>query len=217
MNVEETTFASEPVEQPKARQFELNPTIVEAIKTIVHSLKPEYPETSLSNLVYQTTKSILKNPKIRPENASVAPAIFAYYLEVFSDLYDPENKPAGMDEGLTSLFLLFDDNYNDTTLRHLLITSGNSIIDILADKVSNIKNIDMKRMMGHMTQITLLSESIRKYSSVKYRKANKHYITWLYKVFGKVLSDPELMFMDNDTSVKSVTDQIIARNKVITL
>lgn len=217
MTLEETTFASETVDVSEKRQFMINADLLDVMKIIVNTVKLESETTSSESILYYTVKHVLKNPKIRPDNTSVAPAIFVYYLELYKEAINREDEVESYNLACLSLFDLFEENYNDTTLRKLLMMSGESLNEIIIQRLSAMKELTVADVLPSLTNVAVVSESIRKFTSFRYRKNNKAYINWIKQFLQRCLSDPKLTFMEEDTSVKQVIDQITKGKKQIVI
>lgn len=217
MTIENTAYASEDVTISDRRKFAINADLLDRIKQVVETVKSENPETSLENLILYATKYFLKNPDIRPNNFSVTPAIFVYYLETFNLFEENDNTEDSYNRACLSLFSLFPEHYNDTTLRKLIIQAAEVLNEIITQRLSVMKELKVADVLPSLTHITVVAESIRKYTSVKYRKANIKYISWTKDFFEKCLNDPKLTFMDQDDSIKTVLTQVTSGKKIITV
>lgn len=217
MKLDERAYRSEDIKTSSQRGFSTNPEMIGKIQELLVISAKEHPEASLEELIYFITKAVMKNPTIRPSNTGIAPVIFVYYTEMYCLQYSKEKDPVYLNYAALSLFSLFKVNYNDATLRQLLLIASDVLHDVIVEQVSHQKEVDMKDLIVKLTTVAVVKESVRKYSSTRYRKNNRDYVTWIGNFFKECIDNPTLSFLTEEHSSKSVVDQITKRSKIITV
>jgi len=217
MTIENTAYASETVDVSERRHFVINSDLLDKIKQVVSATKEENTKESLDKIILFSVKYFLKNPLIRPNSTSVAPAIFVYYLETYLLFHPNENTEEAYNKACLSLFPMFTENYNDTILRKLMMEAGATLNEIITQRLSVIKDLTVADILPSLTHVAVAVESIRKFTSVKFRKNNKAYITWIGEFLQKCLDDPKLTFVEEDPSIKVILNQVTSGKKIITV
>lgn len=196
-----------------------NPDLVTFMSVLVQSTLEQFPQESMREVVYHIVKSTLRNPKIRPTLTSIIPAMFVYYIEVYkttalsydSSLMEGEVRSvAALD-----IFELYQLYPNEHTVRQLLKHAVKALHEVVVAILSQNENLKFEDMMGRLSNVALLSETIKTYISRAKCGKNIDYIAWLKTFFERAMSSDDLSFMDDDFILKKVIPQITHCKPVI--
>lgn len=204
------------------RHYAINAKLLEVITKASQTLMTENPSFSQDEIIFEVTLKTLRNPLVRFTNRSMVPEIVVYYLQA----YDRVSKAQSIDDAapdyflnkaLLSLILLYTKDHYNKTKRNVLKHALLMIRDFVSEKVGTDTKVDSKTAAGVMFNLSLLAESVDRYTTGFRRAQNLAYFVWLSDILRKVLINEEYLLIVNDPQMIAITKQITKRQKTLTL
>ncbi len=200
----------------------------------------ENPEYHFSYILYSLSKSVLYHSKLRSDVGNITHTLFAYYINAYQ-LYvclvnnDNRNESVINNEAALVLFDLYVDYPKDSSLRQLVALAGEALREVIIARHCEDKSIDIKDMMGYLSNLAMMTSTIKSYTKSSKAVRNVPYIKWLREflyhainvsylkglfvgISSGTLSNTDVEFVQNSPDVlKIIIPQITNRKSVIKL
>lgn len=178
--------------------------------------------------LYLTAKEFIKQQRDRSRSIDFTPALFAYYIESYralrlyknKQLEDPQtlNLVRLHNDAALSVFDLYARRPFDVTVRKMLLIATRALHKVsIAYNTIHSEDRPMRELIGDLSNIALLSETIRDYVRGTRRERNYPYIAWLKTFFEQVVETPDLNFMADNPTLSDVLFQVTHRAKTVTV
>lgn len=183
--------------------------------------------SSLTHILYLTLKEVLKDDPSFINNDTKLGFIFSYYLESYRLIkasLQSEEKPLQSqllyNEALLSFFKLYHESSQDILVRRLLVKSLEAMQQVVvAYQASDTRlqevSYSFKKSVNYLSNIALLTHTLKEYIKGKKRFANDDYIHWLEGFFTKALYTQDLSFIEDYPHFNKVITQISNKAKTI--
>lgn len=202
-----------------------HPETLKAILGITFKIITDDPSADRLEVLYLATKQTIWAKKYTESVQDLAPILFAHYLEAFRALRVLENKQDESKADLNlmllyndaalSLFDLYLHRPHDQQVRKLLTLATKSLQQVAVSYHTVHTDRETMDVIGDISTVTMLSETVRDYLKGQKRIRNYDYIRWLKSFFENMIKNPDLSFMKDDVVLKSVLTQVTKRSTVI--
>lgn len=209
-----------PEELSNAPEYGLSTDILNLIQDNVKILVDEYPDKSLATIIYTLTLTVVRSPQLRRTNGSMVPDILVYYLESYKRYRqyqepDVEDQNRFLNEASLTLFDLYVEDPHNQTKRKLIELVAGSIREHWIDKIVKDESVEGLDEFTIVNNLTLLTETISKYTARPKRDKNLTYVAWLKVVFEKLFQTNDFTPLKDGSDILRVIDQILKRRKII--
>jgi hypothetical protein len=184
-----------------------------------------FVDVSSSDAIYTVVKATVRHPSVRNTMTDTVGCVFAYYLRV-SYLHDLSKNPDASEgtsyaKASMSIFDLYINDPTDRLLRKLVVVSADSLRDIIIAIHSNDKSLSTKCAIEYISNITMLTGTIKPYLKDRYYKSNLEYIGWIksFLLEGVLTNSLQALFEGagrfEKSQITSVIKQVTLGTKVI--
>ncbi len=184
---------------------------------------------SLTLILYLTLQEVLKQEASFKHDETKLGFVFSYYLESYRLIRassQPEEKTLQAQllytEALLSFFDLYFEKGQDILVRRLLAKALEAMHHVMtAYQASDTRLQDasysFKKSINYLSNIALITQTIKEYLKGKKRLANDAYVHWLKDFFTKALYTQDLTFIDTHPHFSQVIKQLSHKAKTISL
>lgn len=196
-----------------------NPEITKLIVAIAMQTMDENPQDSPTDIIYLTASWMMRHTAADTKGSGKTDAIFGYYLDAYrlwnfhTTGDDPKNQGI-YNEAALSIFDMYCRYSDQLTLRLMLPRAARALHEVVTIMISEQP---IQEIMGNLSSMALLSQTVNSYVKAKRRKQNIPYILWLRSFFAEALTSPDLKFMEEDRVVKAVIPQVAQSKRIIQL
>lgn len=184
---------------------------------------------SLPYILYLTTQEILKKDPSFTNDDSKVGFLFSYYLESYrlikvmlTSETDITKSHLLYNEALLSFFDLYKLKPNDILIRRLFVKSLESMHRVLisyesSERRQRYRTYSFKQAIGYLSNIALISQTVKDFIKGKRRDSNLKYIEWLNHFFQKALYTDDISFIETYPHFSNVIKQITEKSLTITI
>lgn len=178
-------------------------------------------------ILYFALQEILKDESSFKNAETKLGFMFSYYLETYRLIKatsQPKDKALQSqllyNEALLSFFDLYFERSQDILVRRLFVKAVEAIHQVMiAYQASDTRLLEasysFKKSINYLSNIALITQTIKEYLKGNKRFANDAYIHWLKDFFTKALYTQDLDFIENYPHFSKVITQISHNAKTI--